>query len=588
MADKFTAISLGGKACIDADPSQYPGAANLANGYYCPLGPEAGIAHALMLHDDLDALREKINDPFRMAFDDGVTALFKKMYFINAVVVSGGVGNISEQVYLVKLGDPRYLLNKFGGTVNKGYNYRGYVSLRDPDETDLLVKEDCYRDSLDSGGDLWTWQAMLSDLWGMLPTTLAGDAPTLPRTPDGYPEGFLFTGESTWKAINGILDLVNMAIRWSPFDGTFSVVDLIAVQDDLNASLSNSSGQIFNAAPFWSAVANYPAKVSTHFPEGTTQYGSLNDTTLTTTGNFLFNAEDVVSIDTSRTGAISSTKQDLYDERQIRNDDATLPLTDMTVEATARKSQWLLRQEISESYARMELQGVVRIQPGSQIKAVYWRNWGGGTITEIARFPGFASAAAVYDPYKAMRPGDIECRKWLDVARKSKPIYPHVAQWVLLGDGVPNEDGLYEGVIQRGDNGYPVTTTWSSGEQCFIRFESPDRWPDFKIVLRKGGERFLGRINGSIKTAAGETDETRPLVCVQEYLDGLVAKPLVDVTKGSLQYFTVWTDLVSGWAAVSAWTIEAFAIGADCQANKYAKLEYVNGAWIAGPLECPE
>ncbi|MGC4002895.1 MAG: hypothetical protein QM811_07075 [Pirellulales bacterium] len=489
---------------------------------------------------------------------------------------------------MVKLADPRYILNKFGGSVNKGYNVRGYVSLRAPDATDFIVKEDCYRDSLNDSGELWTWQAMFDDLWGRLPSGLAGVMPTLPRTIDGYPEGFLFTGESLWRVINGLLDLCNMAVAWNPFQATFSVVDLTVAQDGLADLLKNSSGSLFNAAPFWGVPSYYPSSVVTHFPEGTTQYGSLNDTVLTTEGNYLFHAELTESVVVDKSGVVSETILDLYDERQARTDDVTFPLDDLATEAIARKTGWQERQQISESFARMEIQGVARIPTGSQVKAVYWRNFGSGTVTEIARFPGFGSSGMVYDPYQVMRTGDIECRKWLDVARKSKPIYPQVIQWIKLYDGIPDANGFYAAHIQRGDNNNTDhDIDWSDGEPCFVRFTDDGRWNDFKKVRRKADLVLSGRLNGSIESTAG----VRPLVMCDEYVDYVVGKLTGAISFSTNNTVNVWYGETGAEAIVTGLTVPAIPWqdwDTDCMfpASTAAKVQckYYGSQWYLLPL----
>jgi flagellin-like hook-associated protein FlgL len=88
-------------------------------------------------------------------------------------------------------------------------------------------------------------------------------------------------------------------------------------------------------------------------------------------------------------------------------------------------------------------------------------------------------------------------------------------------------------------------------------------------------------------TILGIVDSTNRIALArQESIDHLIAKPGSTVTKGSSGSFTVWLKSSGSWAA-SSYSITAEALGAECTSGKYAKLEFIAGYWIAGPLECP-
>lgn len=71
----------------------------------------------------------------------------------------------------------------------------------------------------------------------------------------------------------------------------------------------------------------------------------------------------------------------------------------------------------------------------------------------------------------------------------------------------------------------------------------------------------------------------------QESIDHLIGKPGSTVTKGGSGSFTVWLYLSGAWSA-SSLSITATALGAECASGKYAKLEWISGQWLAGPMEC--
>jgi hypothetical protein len=71
----------------------------------------------------------------------------------------------------------------------------------------------------------------------------------------------------------------------------------------------------------------------------------------------------------------------------------------------------------------------------------------------------------------------------------------------------------------------------------------------------------------------------------QESIDHLIGKPGSTVAKGSSGSFTIWLKATGSWAA-SSLSITAEALGAECTSGKYAKLEWIAGYWVAGPMEC--
>jgi hypothetical protein len=587
MADKFTTFTLQGKPLIQADLGLYPEASRLANGYWCPLGAEAGVAYVLMKQRDLSDIAGQWNSKLTLVLNDGNRAAFKGLYFVNAIAVSSGPDRNGDRIYLVKLADPRYLLKKFGGTVNAGYNYRSYVSLRDPsDTTTYLLAKDCFSQSL-TGGTLWTWDGVINDLWTLLPTG-AGAMPALPRIPDRKPENLLFVGESRWEVINNLLDSIDLAIKYDPIEDAFSIVDLLAEQPGLAPALRTNGLPRMDSAPYWGIAAHYPSSVVTHFPEGTTQYGSLSDTSLT--ANYLFAAEKKETKSTGKDGAVSSTKLDLFDEGQLRTDDYTFPLLNRSVDSEQRKDDWLARQNNSESYARLEYQGIAtNILPGSQVKVVYWHNWGNGTRTEIARFPGMPTAQVMGNPLLGLNAdGQPECRKWVDVARKTKPDFPHVMQMVKMQDGLPNSDGLYPAsILRQGMSNGPAALQQDSMDACYLVFRDDGRWSDAKKVPRNAAMPVMARIIGSVKSKdSSDADSIRPVLIAEEYIESALLKKTSGVSKGSSGAFDVYK--ASDLSQVTGLTVTGTALGSAYTANKWAAGEFIqlDGAWVVSPIEC--
>lgn len=530
MADKGLVITLNKKACIFADPAKYPEAAKLANSYFCPLGPEPGVGHVLMMQSDLSAI--DTTGDMTLAFDDGTLVKFTKLQFVNAMAVSEGTLT-ANRVYLVKVADKRLGYKKFAPPLNKAYNVRSYVSLREPTETAKIVAADCYTESLNSGA-LWTWTTMLQNIWS---NGSYGTWPGLPSTPAGYPEGFHFTGESNWEALNGVLDLLDFAVKCDPFTGNLSIVDLTVEQNGLTSAIATIGPTLDSADPYWGAKSYYPTTVAVQYEKQFAMYGNLPDAELT--GNVLFGTIQTYNKATSKANANSGKVIKNEQEKYVQEEYGGTVWADRDTEATEKKDRLLLRQAKSESFARIRCQGIVKtVSPGSQVKAVLWRNWGNGTVTEIARFPGFASMRDMLDASIDNTESKIECLKWIDLARQGNTKYPQVMQWVTLDKASsdtlanPNTEGVYTGRIISPNAARNQTTgtlssnvVWDNIQDCFVIFadSSTDGHPNTS--------RFLARFAGSIKSedVTDTTDKVMPLLVAE--MPQKRSKPLMGVAK---------------------------------------------------------
>lgn len=72
-----------------------------------------------------------------------------------------------------------------------------------------------------NGSSLWTWQEILNDLWALLPSGIAGSAPTIGAYASTDPENLVFDGLSAWDCICRLLNTTGEVICYNPFTGGF-------------------------------------------------------------------------------------------------------------------------------------------------------------------------------------------------------------------------------------------------------------------------------------------------------------------------------------------------------------------------------
>ena len=173
----------------------------------CPTGRRYGTATVLMALGDLSKLNLAADHDLILSdFRQQVT--LKRYSILAAEAAIPGLADDPATAYLVVVADRRFHLDR--SPFSAAYNL--------PDGAGGLVT------GTTNGGTPWTWATMFADLWGKLPATPAGAAPTLPFTPDGRPEGWRFWGHpSAWQALNDVLDRLCCVLVYDPTADTFTI-----------------------------------------------------------------------------------------------------------------------------------------------------------------------------------------------------------------------------------------------------------------------------------------------------------------------------------------------------------------------------
>mgnify|MGYP007100061961 CR=1 FL=1 len=388
--------SIAGKSCLDpgtlvehVDDQQLPlDFWQRCNSYECPRGPEPGKAHFLLLRKDLDAINKNtfVEAIFR---SDQATVTIPKLLFSKATCMSAGISPTDQDAaYWAEFVDSRHVLDMStigSGTAGEGqYNVR-CQAVEGATSTDLY-----YSESL-NGGSLWTWQTMLDNLWGKLPSTPAGSAPVLPYTPDGSPEGFRFIGVSAWQAIHEVLEKISCTTTYDPLQNLYGYIKLGSSQSSLSDQFARLADRLlYSYWPVEDIAASVPATIRVFFHRYDEHFGTTVDTPRT--GSAIM--DPVYSVDkaTGASGAIAGTVVSLWDDLPALYDlSGTLTNSAaLSTRATEVAANLVLAMTTGVARMRRMYSGCVdTILPGAEISRVIWRDYGDaqGMVTEMMNRP---------------------------------------------------------------------------------------------------------------------------------------------------------------------------------------------------------
>jgi hypothetical protein len=542
--------TLGGKRCLD--PGQALIAArqdgapedfvSRANSYRCPLGPEPGEAWVLLARSDLNDLAK--NAWHQLKWIDGTRTLtIPSLAIVKSSTMQLAAAGAINAARLVHLHDKRRLMKV--ASINGQYNIR----IPAPSATSGTG---LYYTSTLNGGSLWTWQTLLTDIWGNLPSSIRGTAPTLPYSPDGTPEGFRFIGVSAWDALHSVLDKLVCTTSYDPIADEFSYIRLGTTQDGLADSLLDlAKRQVYDYDPEDAYyLGNAPETVRVFFPRKETYHGIEKDTP--DSDNWELTPAVSKDYATGLTGAESGTVWTVWDDLSAlyNSSGSNTNSADLQTRADEIGANIANRLSVSdERYRTIFGSLVLDVLPGSEVSEVVWRDYGDetGLVTEVIRRPLVeqppSDVALVGD--LSGRPATVDLAEQLktfDFARNQHPLYPRVAQLVQVDDGASatgadltaNGDGLFPGFVIRWADG-----AYTQLEDCWIRPADLEGVNEALVSSLKQKDRMVGRLAG-VETSGGST---YPVYLVRKG-DGGTDSPMaiVRVTDGS---GTACSDTVS-------------------------------------------
>lgn len=481
-------ITLDGKLCKHVD-AHFAGtkAVGRANSYWCPVGPLPGRAWVLLSRKDVDAVKDQATHTLKF----GDTS-FGPLYWVKATRLFMGGEGATAAAYLVELADRRFTFER--SSIAAQYNVRHHA----PPATSGVNRY--METSLDSSA-LWTWQTMLADMWSNLPG--GGTAPTLPYTPHGNPENWHFLGVNAWQAIHEVLHKLLCTTAYDPIGNTLSFVRLGAAQ---NTTTPANSRLLYSAEPIETDV-DIPATVRVNFQTHYLNYGQERDTERTT--NWMTDAAAYfVNQATSVSGAVSGTILPLWDDliAEFGISNTVTNATALSDRAAEIKNN--LVQDWQTPQRLRHWQGIANdLLPGERIKAVLWRNYGDGTLTESVEHPGLPKH---FDGVMSEERFDAVAEHLAppDFGRATTPNYPRLTNIVEIF----HDETAGTAVEENGDGLHPARVLrWVAGSLATL----DDCW--LKLLSVAGGvaveqRRYLARLSG-IATSGGNT---RPLYVATE------------------------------------------------------------------------
>lgn len=309
-----------------------------------------------------------------------ITHSWARMVFVRAFSVSRCPEDDADAVYLCEFADERILLQK---TITENrYNIRKTANCGSASSSTTYV-----RDTL-SSGSIWTWQTMIGDLWGDLPS-VAGTAPTLPYSPDGTPEHWEFSSDNLWDAINDVLDNINCAVKFDPdpLNQPYSFLQLGTEQETLSDAISHMrkiGRELYN----YDVIGSIPTETPETFIVAFDRF----DCDCSTDSPITYQEEVASGI----TGAQAGTYEVLWNDMLALNEDGAIGnSSDLATRAAEVASNAADRWSWTNARRRQIFAGIAtdkafgRIEPGSELSRVVWRDYGDnwGTVTELIGGP---------------------------------------------------------------------------------------------------------------------------------------------------------------------------------------------------------
>ena len=467
-------------------PADFARANSLTN----PLGPVPARGWFLISRGDLNKLNLNASHSVTFNAEIGGSYPLYGLWITKARNLTPGTTGDTKACYLVEVADSRHKLADpyLGiGIKNKQYNVRA------PDySADGTPATNYYSASLNSGS-VWTWLTMVQDLWALMPHL--GTVPSaLPYNPDGTPEGWIFPGVSAWKALNTVLYRLGLAVKCDLTLKTnqYSLVQIGAADSATDRIISTAEAaktKIYDAEFVEPTATRVPGNVRLLFHRQNLHYGN-EETTPRTSAQWATDPLYFVDQPSGATGADTDLFAPLWDDLPDLLDatDAATNVAGMTSRAADHATAWL---GMLQTRFHKIFSGVMKIQPGSTLRAVSWRQDllglggttdPGGLVTEVFRYPYYmlpiggdarpAEDAYCCDDATPLHPPDF---------RPTYPNYPHLLQKVRIASATPDSNGNYPAFVQRRN---PVTRAWADKEACYA-FESNGATPAAQIYTAR-------------------------------------------------------------------------------------------------------
>jgi hypothetical protein len=478
-----------------------------ANAIHCGVGAEPGRAWFLLTREAVQSLSGSEYHDITWYHendkrDAATSTTFQQYVIVDTQMV--GVDGDGQAAFLVEMADKRRILQM--SALDQNYN------LHNPAPQESGGTDDYYSDSLNAGA-LWTWQTAIENAWGELPG-VAGSCPTLPYTPDSQPEDLRYLGYSAWDAVNEMLQTIGCTVAYDPMEDAFSFVRFGATQEGLVSAFTTLTDRLMyhHADEQDYALAQAPENVRVYFPRRD-QYMGVEDDTVASS-NWEIQPYHSIDVATNVSGAQAGTIQRVWDAMPALYVEGSLD-NGSALSTRADEIKETLVKSLDQSFdiLRKHYSGIVTtISPGSQVCRMVWRDYSDGCVTEVHK-------TRVQDMIVGVDRGvhtGSENFQRPDLARRSHPVWPHVAQLVQIwdsgssqGDEVSaNASGLFPGRVRSYRDG-----TLRTLDDCWVRIaDLTDADGLDGDHAARNGDCFVGRLFG----LAVHSDDERPVYFVRK------------------------------------------------------------------------
>jgi len=438
------------------------------NAYHLPRGRNPGRGFVLMLKKDLDTLDLNSTSHKLSFFYGDVKRDITGLVIIHADTVIGSRKEDDVNAsYLVELADARWLGQYT--VVDTSYNVQSTTNV-------TSGAADLYDASLNSGSE-WTWDTMLSNLWGNLPSSAFGSYPgssnlTLPTQMN--PRDYEFWGCNAWDAICKVLDDINafVTVEFTAAGvAEFVLRNVGTSRPDITTVLSDAAD---NAARLThrkeGTAAAVPENIDVFFPSIDMGWQKETTDTLQITAKTYWRNRPLHKVTVASSSilsgvtAIAGTRVGIHDSML-----ALYPSTGsgpsnssaLTTRATDIATQYAQGLNLGGDPVDMGIyHGIHLIEPGSDVARVSWYDMGdsAGMVTDVV--PGELGASGSFlasrDRGRAARPFapseiGIHTRRFPgppDLGTKHQP-FEHIAFFKLSGSlsafGTATAVPLYDG-----------------------------------------------------------------------------------------------------------------------------------------------
>lgn len=493
MGNQGCEIRLEGQLCIAWNEAYRFG--DRANGYWCPVGEQPGVAWVYALDQDLAGL--DLSGPLLLTLTAGKTATIPRLYLDTAIVATKGAPGDGRRVRALRLVDVRHLLAKFS-TCNLSFNVR--CPAPPTSSTDGSDPQEFYAASLNAGA-VHSWDSAARAIWNTLPSGLVNAYPGLPFTPNGVPQNIRYNGVSAWRALHDLLGRLNCTTAYDPQADRFAIVEQGAAQPGLAAAQALYPLSIEDGDPLNNFGAQIPATIRVYFHRQAQHFGTEDETPQN--ANWVDSgACESVDVGTGNASSLAGTVLGLFDDLpaivdfngNVTNQSA------LNTRGAERAAKWTAAARSSASRRYVTYQGIApEFAPGSSVSAVWWRDVGDGMLTDVDLHPGppvppWERSSGDYHkrPSENFEPPDF--------ARHTFPVYPRNMQLVQVSNNSKDASGLMLGEVIAADpagsflpdGGSPV-----SRQQCLIVDSQPGANGQSPApTTHRINEYLFGRLNG--------------------------------------------------------------------------------------------